>query len=258
MRLRLAVLATLVTTLVASRRDERRRRRAKAQSRSHHQRHPEPDRCRGGRVHLRSPERRPGRRADDRAVSPPRRAPAAGTRRSARRRPTRTVSTSSLAPRMWCMTNRSWFVREQGIHQIHSRTVFERVAALVSLAAEHDDRRHRTAGHVHRDGHPEPRVRARRPPGADQLRRLARPEERPPRRRRRTTRSPTAGGSPAITPSVSCSRSDVRNIAGAANPVTVAVQQKQVSGFTINSSDQLISYGQSVTISGCASIGCRR
>ena len=33
------------------------------------------------------------------------------------------------------MTNRSWFVREQGIHQIHSRTVFERVSALVSLAA---------------------------------------------------------------------------------------------------------------------------
>jgi hypothetical protein len=30
----------------------------------------------------------------------------------------------------------------------------------------------------------------------------------------------------------------------------VAVQQKQVPGFTINSSDQLISYGQSVTISG--------
>ncbi|MBV8219453.1 MAG: hypothetical protein JO325_13385, partial [Solirubrobacterales bacterium] len=43
---------------------------------------------------------------------------------------------------------------------------------------------------------------------------------------------------------------DVRNIAGASDPVTVEVQQKQVPGFTITSSDQLISYGQSVTISG--------
>ena len=32
--------------------------------------------------------------------------------------------------------------------------------------------------------------------------------------------------------------------------MTVAVQQKQIPGFTIDSSDQLISYGQSVTISG--------
>jgi len=30
------------------------------------------------------------------------------------------------------MTNRNWFVREAGIHRIHSRTVFERVAALIS------------------------------------------------------------------------------------------------------------------------------
>ncbi len=33
------------------------------------------------------------------------------------------------------LTNRSWFVREQGAHFIHSRTVSERVAALVSIAA---------------------------------------------------------------------------------------------------------------------------
>ena len=32
--------------------------------------------------------------------------------------------------------------------------------------------------------------------------------------------------------------------------MTVAVQQKQIPGFTIDSSDQLISYGQQVTISG--------
>ena len=33
------------------------------------------------------------------------------------------------------LTNRSWFVREQGAHQIHSRTVFERVSALVDMSA---------------------------------------------------------------------------------------------------------------------------
>ena len=33
------------------------------------------------------------------------------------------------------LTNRSWFVREQGAHRIHSRTVFERVSALVSMTA---------------------------------------------------------------------------------------------------------------------------
>ncbi len=33
-------------------------------------------------------------------------------------------------------TNRSWFAREAGIHGIHSRTVHEPVAALVSLAAD--------------------------------------------------------------------------------------------------------------------------
>jgi plastocyanin len=48
-------------------------------------------------------------------------------------------------------------------------------------------------------------------------------------------------------------RTDVQNVRGAANPVTVAVQQKQVPGFTISSADQLISYGQSATISGVLS-----
>src|ERR1700756_4058861 len=33
------------------------------------------------------------------------------------------------------MTNRTWFVREGGIHQIHSRTVFEWVSALVRMSA---------------------------------------------------------------------------------------------------------------------------
>ena len=147
------------------------------------------------------------------------------------------------------MTNRSWFVREQGIHQIHSRTVFERVSALVSLAAstttaitgqpvtftgtvtpnhafervvlqEQDN-----AGNWHDlksgrlDGRSNYSIIYRWRFAGDHTVRVLFP-------------------------------SDARNIAGTANPLTVAVQQKQEPGFTIQSSDQLISYGQSVTISG--------
>jgi hypothetical protein len=49
-------------------------------------------------------------------------------------------------------TNRSWFVREAGVHGVHSRTIHERVAALVSLAASTDNADTRTpitfSGHV--------------------------------------------------------------------------------------------------------------
>lgn len=37
------------------------------------------------------------------------------------------------------LTNRSWFAREAGVHGVHSRTVHERVAALVSLIASTDN-----------------------------------------------------------------------------------------------------------------------
>ena len=57
-------------------------------------------------------------------------------------------------------TNRSWFVRLGGTPSVHSRTVHERVAALVSLAASSNTAvtRHPVTftGHCH----PEPRVRA--------------------------------------------------------------------------------------------------
>jgi len=147
------------------------------------------------------------------------------------------------------MTNRSWFVREAGIHQIHSRTVFERVAALVSLSASSTTAV--TGQPVVFTGHVDPshageRVVLQQQTASGDWRAL---------------KSGRLDGSSnysivyrwrfegdhtvrVLFPS------DVRNISGTANPVTVAVQQKQIPGFTITSSDQLISYGQSVTMSG--------
>jgi len=147
------------------------------------------------------------------------------------------------------MTNRSWFVREQGIHQIHSRTVFERVSALVSLAAS-------TTTAV--TGQPVTFTGTVTPNHA--FERVVLQEQDNAGNWHSLKSGRLDGGSNysiiyrwrfagdhtvrVLFPS------DARNIAGTANPVTVAVQQKQVPGFTISSSDQLISYGQSVTISG--------
>jgi hypothetical protein len=147
------------------------------------------------------------------------------------------------------MTNRSWFVREQGVHQIHSRTVFERVSALVSLASS-------TTSAV--TGQPVTFTGTVTPNHA--FERVVLQEETNSGDWRDLKSGRLDGGSNYSityrwrfagdhTVRVLFPR-DARNIAGAANPVTVAVQQKQVPGFTINSSDQLISYQQPVTISG--------
>ncbi|HEY2657817.1 MAG TPA: hypothetical protein VGI55_18695 [Solirubrobacteraceae bacterium] len=147
------------------------------------------------------------------------------------------------------MTNRSWFVREQGVHQIHSRTVFERVAALVSIAPS-------TASAV--TGEPVTFTGTVTPNHA--FERVVLQEQTNSGEWRDLKSDRLDGGSNySITYRWRFAADhtvrvlfpqDVRNIAGASDQVTVAVQQKQVSGFTINSSDQLISYGQSVTISG--------
>jgi hypothetical protein len=147
------------------------------------------------------------------------------------------------------MTNRSWFVREQGVHQIHSRTVFERVSALVSLTGS-------TTSAV--TGQPVVFTGTVTPNHAFEP--VVLQEQTNSGGWRDLKSGRLDGGSDySITYRWRFAgdhtvrvlfRRDARNIAGTANAVTVAVQQKQVSGFTINSSDQLISYGQSVTISG--------
>jgi hypothetical protein len=146
-------------------------------------------------------------------------------------------------------TNRSWFVRDAGIHQIHSRTVFERVAALVSLSASTSTAV--TGQPVTFTGHVDPNHAGER---------VVLQQETASGEWHSLTSARLDGASNysfvhhwrlagdhtvrVLFPS------DRENIRGVANPVTVVVQQKQVPGFTIASSDQLISYGQQVTISG--------
>jgi hypothetical protein len=147
------------------------------------------------------------------------------------------------------MTNRSWFVREAGIHQIHSRTVFERVAALVSLSASSTTAV--TGQPVVFAGHVDPSHAGQR---------VILQEETASGDWRDLKGGRLDGGSNySITKSWRFEGdhtvrvvfpSDARNIRGTADPVTVAVQQKQIPGFSIASSDQLISYGQTVVISG--------
>ena len=147
------------------------------------------------------------------------------------------------------MTNRSWFVREQGIHQIHSRTVSERVSALVSITASTP-----TAvagqpvtftGAVAPD-HAFERVFLQEQSSSGDWHDLESGRLNGGSKYSITYRWRFAGDHTVrvLFPS------DIRNIAGASDQPTVAVQQRQVPGFTIASSDQLISYGQSVTISG--------
>jgi hypothetical protein len=147
------------------------------------------------------------------------------------------------------MTNRSWFVREGGIHQIHSRTVFERVAALVSLSASTTSAV--TGQPVVFTGHVDPNhagelVVLQQETASGDWRTLKSGRLDDASNFSITHRWRFAGDHTVrvVFPG------DRRNILGAANPVTVAVQQKQITGFAISSSDQLITYGQTVTISG--------
>jgi hypothetical protein len=147
------------------------------------------------------------------------------------------------------MTNRSWFVREAGVHQIHSRTMFERVAALVSLTASTSSavtgQPVLFTGHVDPD-HAGERVVLQQETAAGDWRALESGRLDSASNYSITHRWRFEGDHTVRV----VFASDARNIRGEANPVTVAVQQKQVPGFTINTSDQLISDGQSVTISG--------
>jgi hypothetical protein len=147
-------------------------------------------------------------------------------------------------------TNRSWFVREAGTHPIHSRTVFERVAALVSLTASTS-----TAD----TGQPVTFTGTVTPNHAGE--RVFLQQQNAAGTAWHTLKSARLDGGSnfsiihhwrfagdytvrVLFPS------DARNISGTANPVTEVIQQRQVPGFSINTSDQLISFGQSVTISG--------
>jgi hypothetical protein len=146
-------------------------------------------------------------------------------------------------------TNREWFVR--GPDGTHSRTVHERVAALLSLGAA------QTTGTTnHRvifTGSVSPAQRFRRV--------LLQQQDRVGGNGWHTIASTFTGrGSDFVfahafrRPGVYTLRAyfsgDARNAAGESDSVTVTIQQAQIKGFTITSSEPVITEGRSVTISG--------
>jgi hypothetical protein len=147
-------------------------------------------------------------------------------------------------------TNRAWFVRELGGQHIHSRTVLERVSALVSLAANPTNAD--TRQQVLFSGHVEPNHAGDRVflqvqrGGSDNWRTI--------------DRGRLGGASnylishrfsvPGVRDVRVVLRGDNRNIRSESDPVTVTIQQHQIADFTINTSDPIIPEGSTATISG--------
>lgn len=147
-------------------------------------------------------------------------------------------------------TNRGWFTREAGIHGVHSRTIHERVAALVSIAASTDNAftRHPIVftGHV-TPNHAGERVLLQEQKGnSDDWLTLKRAFLRPGS----NYTIPYAWRVPGAHVARVLFPTDLRNTRAESDPVTVTIQQAQVADFTINSSAPIIDFGQSATVSG--------
>jgi len=148
-------------------------------------------------------------------------------------------------------SNRSWFVREGGNPSVHSRTVFERVSAIVSLSA---NKTASDTGHaITFSGHVTPNHRgqlvflqSQRQGAGDDWTTLKAGRLGPGSNYSITYRWVTPG---TRNVRVVFSR-DNRNLGGASDLVTVTVQQNQLSGFTINTTTPVIQYGQHATITG--------
>jgi hypothetical protein len=147
-------------------------------------------------------------------------------------------------------TNRSWFAREVRGQRVHSRTVFERVSALVSLGASQTETDTSDpivfSGHVFPNHTGEPVFLQQQIGATDNWRTLK--------------RGVLGHGSncsisyrwrvPGAHALRVVFRGDARNIRSASDSVTVTIQQHQIADFTINSSDPVILEGQTVSISG--------
>lgn len=145
-------------------------------------------------------------------------------------------------------TNRSWFVR--GPDGSHSRTVYERVQPLISISA--DTTSTDTNHHVVFTGEVTPnhafeRVYLQQQIGSsDDWRNLTSDQLGPGSRYLIAYR----WRRPGIHDVRVLFGGDARNVRGASDPVTVNIQQAQVQGFTINSSDPIAPAGGSVAITG--------
>ncbi len=147
-------------------------------------------------------------------------------------------------------TNRSWFVRLGGMPSVHSRTVGERVAALVSIAASSNTAltRHPVTftGHV-QPNHAFERVALQEQIGSGDDWKTLKSGRLGPGSNYSIAYAWKFAGSHTVRVAF---RGDNRNIRGESDTVSVVVEQAQVPDFTIQSSDPVITYGQSATISG--------
>ncbi len=146
-------------------------------------------------------------------------------------------------------TNRSWFVRQAGDPSVHSRTVYERVAALVSLTASQTtvDTRKPVffTGRV-TPNHAFERVLLQRQVGGDDWRTVGSGRLGPGS----NYRIRWSTGVPESYTLRTVFTGDRRNIGGESDSVTVTVEQAQMPDFTINTSQPIIKEGDTATISG--------
>ncbi len=146
-------------------------------------------------------------------------------------------------------TNRQWFVRLAAEPGVHSRTVSERVAALVSLAASSSsgDTRHAItfSGHVYPD-HGGQRVLLQQQGNGDDWRTLKVGRLGPDSSYSISYawRVPGEHNVRVVFPG------DGRNVRGVSDSVTVTIQQTQNPSFTTTTTTPAISYGQSAVITG--------
>jgi hypothetical protein len=146
------------------------------------------------------------------------------------------------------LSNRSWFVRGPALS--HSRTVHERVAALVSLAANPTTglTRHpiQFTGHVTPDHAGSVVVLQAQKGSSDDWQTLRRAVVGPDSNYLFSYAWRTPGERDVRV----LFRADSRNTAAASDPVAVTIQQTQVPDFLINTSDPIVGIGSPATISG--------
>jgi hypothetical protein len=148
-------------------------------------------------------------------------------------------------------TNRSWFTTAPGLSGVHSRTAYERVAALVSLASSSPTGT--TATPITFTGAVAPNHTGE----TVELQEQGAVNGNVWHTLKKGLLGPGSSFSipyrfrvPGDYVLRALFRRDDRNIAAASDTVTEQIQQQQVPDFTINSSSPIISYGQGTTISG--------
>jgi hypothetical protein len=148
-------------------------------------------------------------------------------------------------------TNRSWFATAPAFFRVHSRTVYEHVAALVSLAASSPTTDTGTpvqfTGNVSPNHAGEQVYLQEQAANGDNVWHTLKVGRIGPGS---NFSFPFRFRVPGDYVLRALFRRDNRNIAAASDTITEDVQQKQIPDFTINSSAPIIPYGQSATISG--------